>query len=329
MLLPAVVTVGVVWCRHATRDSIERAATGDCAADAYPRTPPYRLVPCGGPAARYRVLAVSDADRADWSCADVAGASLDLPVGHEVLCLGRSDVDPTTAMNGARKGDCVFKKRLPPRGAEPLRLDCADPRANLRVLHRRSDVGRLEVQFDKPCEGVPAAVDQNAWSWRSSDPRRAVADHTVVLCLGHKKPPPPRPPTRSPDDPDAPGSHCRFLSAAQVSAAVSATVGRRYTVAGRRISAVDSCEYRFAGGKGEVLIDMTSGPRRYYPGTGDVRLTVDRMRALWAPDEGSRVLSVWAPAGTFSAAVQLDGTGDALSRTITVALFRLARPRLR
>jgi len=87
------------------------------------------------------------------------------------------------------------------------------------------------------------------------------------------------------------------------------------------------CKYPIGTGRDDVEVRW-SGPVEFKPGTGDVVLTVDGARAVWAPSEGSRDLSVEVSSGEFAVQVNIAGTGDELSKRIAIEIFRKARPRL-
>jgi hypothetical protein len=258
----------------------------------------------------------------------VPGASLLFTVDEKAMCLGEKGVDPKTAVNVAKEGDCLFLEGEPYSVRDPKRLDCADPEAIFRVLKRLSDVSKLGIG-PGPCAAVPGTVRTYSWNWRDLDPAYPLSDLTidVVLCLGAKNPPAPR---QSPGPDDA-GSPCHYVSAAEMSATVTTAAGRTYTVQSRSHDPSGNwsnvCVYYFTSGRDEIRIEV-EGPRRYEPGTRDETLTVAGFPAIYGPGEGNRVLTVFHPVANVSVIVWLGAAGDSLAKKIAIALFAVVQPRL-
>jgi hypothetical protein len=305
----ALVTAAVLVHRHNTRDRIDRAAAGDCAVDDFDRTPHFRLVPCTDPAAEYRVL---DTIAQDRSCADVAGASQSVPIDEREICLGRRGVDPATAVNVARPGDCLYLAR-PVSSGEPLRLDCGDPRANYRVLDRRASAGTLEARHGEPCQGVADSVTHYAWTWAESG--FTALGSTTILCLGNNDP--------------GDGADCWLLTTGHMSLMGSGAVGRAIQVEGRVLTG-DACEYRFADQAGTVRLAWAGGAVPYRKGAGEVVVPFRDLRATWRPGADHRVLSVWtkAPKGRLTVTVGLAGLDDEASLRLAGGLAVAAEKKL-
>jgi hypothetical protein len=318
----AAVVVYVHFFRAGTKYDLANAKAGTCVGDHAGAKPPYRTVPCAQPAAKYVVLAVFDRTAL---CQDVAGASLAFTVGRKKLCLGQKGVDPATAINVAKEGDCV-ELPLPPNGGEaPRRLDCSDPAANLRVLKRLTATSK----FDDPCEEVPGYVRSYSWNWQDLDPRYFVPDAIidVTLCFGLKEEPKPS----QPPGPDDAGSPCRLVTAEEMAAAVSTAAGRTYSVRSRELKSTantnDACVYRFTTGEDHIEM-WVRRPHRFPAGTGDETLTVGGVPALYGPGEGNRVLSVFHPNANVAILVRIARAGDSLSKRIAIGIFAVAQPRL-
>ena len=154
---------------------------GNCVAAAASMDPrPHRRVPCGDPSATYVVLArfaAADTDR----CRDVPGVTVLYPVGGKALCLGKKGVDPATAANVAKVGDCVELHMTGLSSFDDLLLrDCAE--ARFRVVARLTDVPKSQRH---PCRGVPHYEISHEWNWdglSTFDPRsKQTID--VILCL--------------------------------------------------------------------------------------------------------------------------------------------------
>jgi hypothetical protein len=330
LVMAGLVVAAVRSYRASHRDDLSNARVGDCVAevDDYTRDVPYDLAGCGESAAEYRVLAVEARKGGGGYCREVAGASLVLSADEKVLCLGKKDVDPTKAVNVAKEGDCLYLE-LPPRsaaGLEPVRLDCADPQANLKVLSRRTGQSKFDSESDW-CQGVDGFVKAYGFSWSSLEPDPRVPDFTVdvVLCMGWLHPTAATP-SWNPNDPNRPGSNCSYVTAEEMSATVSTAMGRTYTVKSRTINNGD-CIYQFQNDR-EGVTTWTRGPGKTPAGSKDQEFTVDGFDARYAPGEGNRVLSVYLPNTTYIIYVHLNGAGDSLSKKVAMAVFAVARPRL-
>lgn len=147
------------------------------------RPPHARRVDCAAPEAVFRVIArvAGDSSRDD-ECAATPGAGVTYawwiqdepaPADHRdeiVLCLSPKDVDPQTSPDLAQVGDCMGPSDAT---GELVRTDCANPRAQYRVLHR-DDHAPLGAQA--ACRGVRGAVGH---FYKPLGGARALA-----LCLG-------------------------------------------------------------------------------------------------------------------------------------------------
>lgn len=326
-----VVLVGAVcgagWWAYsrATADDITRAGAGDCVGHAYDEKPPYELMPCGSDKAEFTVLRMLPGDTGAAECHKVPGAALWFTAGERIACLGRKGVDPKTAVNVAKEGDCLHMEVtagvLRP-DKEPQRLDCADPRANVVVLRRKTGVSK----FEKPCEDVPGTIGSYGWNWRSENPVVDV-DVTidVMLCVGPSEGAKAAAAASASAQADA-RSNCKFVTKEELSAVVSSVMGRTLTA----LSAEErqyECLYQFPGQYQTIRADF-GRTTDFRPGTADEVLTVDGLRAIYGPGEGNRVLSVYVPNGNFTVVVWLDGVNDSRAKTIGTAVFRIARPRL-
>jgi hypothetical protein len=325
VLVGTVCGVGRWAYSRATADDISRAHAGDCVGAAHDEDPPYKLMPCGSDKAEFTVLRMLPGDTGAAECHKVPGAALWFTAGKRIACLGKKGVDPKTAVNVAKEGDCLYMEVtagiLRP-DKEPLLLDCADPRANVVVLRRKTGVSK----FEKPCEDVPGTAGTYGWNWRSEKPVVNV-DVTidVMLCVGPSEGAKAAASASASAQADA-RSNCKFVTKEELSAVVSGVMGRTLTA----LSAEErdhECLYQFPGQYQTVRADFTR-TTDFRPGTADEVLTVDGLRAIYGPGEGNRVLSVYVPNGNFTVVVWLDGVNDSKAKTIGTAVFRIARPRL-
>jgi hypothetical protein len=325
VFIVAVSVVGWMWYSRATADDIAKAHVGDCVRSDVTQEPPYRLVSCGAAGAEFIVLRMLPGDTGAQECPRVPGAALWFTAGERIACLGRKGVDPATAVNVAQEGDCLHievRNGLARPGVEPLRLDCADPRANMQVLRRVHDADK----FGDPCSAVPGTTGNYGWNWIDEDAvvkTRLSID--VVLCIGPSEAAKAAA-SASAAAQAAATDRCRFVTVEEMSAAVSRAAGRTYTA----VSAEQNdlfCDYRF-GGKNKIST-WFSTTTDFRPGSGDETLTVDGLRAIYGPGEGTRALSVYVPTGNFTViAYQMDGVGSSLAKKIGIEVFRVARPRL-
>jgi hypothetical protein len=323
-----IVAVGVFgWLSYsrATADDVAKARAGDCVGDDREQEPPYRVLPCGSADARFTVLRMLPRDTGAAECPRVPGAALWFTAGERIACLGRKGVDPATAVNVAKEGDCLHVEILdgiarPDR--EPLRVGCSDPRANMTVLRRLTGVGK----FSDPCSDVPGATGTYGWNWNSANAViRNDLTIDVLLCIGTSEGAKAAA-SASAASAAAARSQCRFLTVEEMSAAVSRATGRTYTAQSAEETEY-GCNYRF-GGRNAVQVDFGSSTD-FRPGTGDQTLTVDGLRAIYGPSEGTRALSVYVPNGNLTVvAYQLEGLSSTVAKNVGIEVFRVARPRL-
>lgn len=143
----------------------------------------------------------------------------------------------------------------------------------------------------------------------------------------HAAPPPSASPSSSaPSVAAAERGQCDYVTADELSAAVTRGAGRALATVGATETQYD-CVYRFVGPGQQVRADWSSSTD-FRPGTATELLTVDGFRAMYTPGEGDRVLSVYTEAGNFSVVVWLDGVNDTLAKKIATEVFRVALPRL-
>ena len=292
----------------------ETFETGTCVAPDSDGRLPYRQVDCTDPAFTHVVVGVVDHDTVR-PCRGVPGASTLFSTNATVVCLGVKGVDGSRSINIVRDGDCVNVE-----GGTALLIDCRDPSAKFQVIKRLTAVPE---GTSGPCDGVEGLVETYEWNWTSSDPvDRSDKSVDVVLCLG---------PSQSALDAEAAAraaqSTCRFLTDAEVSAAVSAATSKTYTVS-ERVDDGTHCHYQFSKATDTVRVGFFSGAK-LNTARGSENFTIDGLRATWDPGRGDRSLGVELPAGTIYIKVQLSGVGDATSRKLAIEAFKSARSRIR
>ncbi len=316
-----VVAAGVAgWMSHRRESAkdVANARAGDCVGSDVNREPPYRVMPCAADGAEFTVLKMLPRDTGGRECPLVPGAALWFTVGERSACLGKKGVDPATAVNVAQEGDCLAMEDR----SEPLRLNCADPRATMVVLRRLHDVSR----FGSPCEGVPGTTRSHGWNWIAKNPViRYDATIDVMLCLGASEQAKAAA-AASASAAAAATDPCRFVTLQEMSAAVSRAAGRTFTA----VSATrDQYECDYAFGKSNEISTVFRRSTDFRPGTGDETLTVDGLRAYYGPGEGTRALSVFLPNGNFTVvAYRMQGISESAAKKIGIEVFRAARPRL-
>jgi hypothetical protein len=179
VLLLAAVGIGLYTKFVLNADKVDNAKAGDCVRDAPDdAAEPFRLVPCGDAAAKYKVLAVFAPS--GGKCSEQAGASAAATTDDHLVCMGAKDVDPAKAINVAKEGDCVDTDP-----AEPQRADCGSAEADHKVLKRATSV--LSFQVDGTCHNVAGADKSYSWDWKGSSKISQKVDGLsvdVVLCLG-------------------------------------------------------------------------------------------------------------------------------------------------
>jgi hypothetical protein len=163
--------------QYLNRDTISHAAVGDCVRDELTdAVSPFRVVDCADPRAYLTVLRLLKPGEPE--CKDVAGAAKAITRGDLTVCMGKKDVDPATAVNVAKEGDCLVV-----RGSTAVRADCGSPTVTHTVLKRLTNVSMVRV--DSPCEDVDGANDYFAWRWDTDGTGSTISlrPADVVLCL--------------------------------------------------------------------------------------------------------------------------------------------------
>jgi hypothetical protein len=180
LLVVGAVVAGLAW--YNTRDQVENAKVGDCVkVDSTDDKSPYTTVDCTDPEAKLKVLSLIDENSAR-KCQDVAGASQSSTRDGKEVCMGDKDVDPTTAINVAKEGDCLAVK-----GDDARKLDCAAAEAEYKVLKRLEKVSTIGTEH--ACDKVDGAEAYYSWTWESTGGTGIkVPSFTidVLLCLGKK-----------------------------------------------------------------------------------------------------------------------------------------------
>ncbi len=292
----------------------ETFETGTCVAPDKDGRLPYKQVDCTDPAFTHVVVGVVDHDTVR-PCRGVPGASTLFSTNAKVVCLGVKGVDGSRSINVVRDGDCVNID-----GGTALLIDCRDASAKFQVIKRLTAVPE---GTSGPCDGVEGLVETYEWNWTSSDPvDRSDKSIDVVLCLG---------PSQSARDAEAAAraaqSTCRFLTDAEVSAAVSAATSKTYTVS-ERVDDGTHCHYQFSKATESVRVGFFSGAK-LNPARGSENFTIDGLRAAWDPGRGDRSLGVEVPTGTIYIKVELAGVGDVTSRKLAIDTFKSARSRIK
>ena len=171
---------GGIW--FANRDKVDNAEVGDCMKlDESDDKSPFTVVDCNDPEGKYKVLKViSDPNE---HCKDIAGASQSSSTDdNDTVCMGEKGVDPATAVNVAKEGDCLVSQ-----GDDAKRVDCASPEATDKVLKRMTDV--MNFRLKQACADVEGATSYYTWTWKSYGGSFNVPSLSadVVLCLGPAK----------------------------------------------------------------------------------------------------------------------------------------------
>lgn len=294
-----------------TSDTFE---TGTCVAPDGKGRLPYRQVDCTDPAFTHLVVGVLGRD-SERPCRGVAGASTLFSTNATVVCLGVKGVDGSKSINIVQEGDCVNVD-----GGTASLIDCRDASAKFQVIKRLTDVPE---GTSGPCDGIEGLIETYQWNWTSGDPvDRQEKSVDVVLCLGQ---------SQSAIDAAAAAraarSTCRFLTDAEVSAAVSAATSRTYTVS-ERVDDGTHCAYQFSRPNEIVRVGFFSGAK-LSPERGSETFQLDGLRAAWDPGRGDRSLGVEVPSGTMYIKVQLAGVGDVTSRKLAIDTFKSARARIK
>jgi len=162
------------------RDSIDSAKVGDCASyDSAKSDNPFKKVDCNDAAAQYTVLQIVSGSQ---ECKTVAGAERSITSKGNEICMGKKGVDPNTAVNVAKAGDCLAIT-----GDDAVRVDCGSPKATHKVLKRLTNV--LDATVSSACDDVPDSVGAYTWSWQTDGGTVSVPSLSddVVLCVGDLK----------------------------------------------------------------------------------------------------------------------------------------------
>jgi hypothetical protein len=288
--------------------------TGTCVAPDGKSRIPYRQVDCTDPKVTHLVVGVLGRD-SERPCRGVPGASTLFSTNATVVCLGAKGVDGTRSINVVGAGDCVNVD-----GGTALPIDCRDASARFQVIKRLTDVPE---GTSGPCDGIENVTETYEWNWNSDDPvDRNDKSVDVVLCLGQ---------SQSAIDAAAAAraaqSTCRFLTDAEVSAAVSAATSKTYTVS-KRVDDGTHCHYQFSKASEIVRVGFFSGAK-LNPERGNETFSIDGLRAAWDPGRGDRSLGVEVPTGTIYIKVELAGVGDVTSRKLAIDTFKSARSRIK
>ena len=161
------------------RNNIDNASVGDCATYDESADQPYEKADCADSAATYQVLKIVSGGE---ECKDVAGAERSITKeGGGEICFGLKGVDPATAINVAKEGDCLAVV-----GNDASRTDCSSADATHEVLKRLTDVPKLDLSLDGggPCDDVDGATSTYSWTWTTEGTISVPSlNHDVVLCL--------------------------------------------------------------------------------------------------------------------------------------------------
>ncbi|MGH2628340.1 MAG: LppU/SCO3897 family protein, partial [Anaerolineales bacterium] len=160
------------------RDNIDKAAVGDCVAvDESDTEDPFSIADCADAASSLKVLKLISGS--SEKCKDVPGASQSTTGDGVEVCMGDKDVDPATAVNAAKEGDCLAIS-----GNDAKKVDCASPEAENKVLKRLTDVSDFEVK--NACSDVKDATASYSWKWETKNSVINIPSLStdVVLCLG-------------------------------------------------------------------------------------------------------------------------------------------------
>jgi hypothetical protein len=323
VLVVAVVVFGETSYQRPATGEVANARAGDCVRSDVGQDPPYRLAPCGAADAEFTVLRMLPSGTGAQQCPLVPGAALWFTADDRIACLGKKGVDPATAVNVAQEGDCLhFDAGGGPTRGEPMRVSCSDPRADYTLIRRLLGV----ANYGSPCAAVPGTTRRYGWNWINEDAAiRSRATIDVLLCLGPSESAKAAA-AASKSAEAAATNRCRFVTIEEMSAAVSRATGDTY-IAVSAVQTESECAYRFDENSS---LRTSFTPSTYFrPGSADQTLTVDGLRAIYGPGEGTRALSVFLPQGQFSVvAYTMKGIGDTAAKKIGTEVFRVARPRL-
>jgi hypothetical protein len=158
------------------RNDIGKAAVGDCVTYTVGDTDPYKLADCSNPGATYVVLKIV---KGGEQCKTVAGAERSKSIDGGEVCLGLKGVDPNTAINVAKLGDCIAVV-----GNDASRVACDSPKATHKVVKVLNNVSKVSVG-KQPCDDVPEATASYGWAWQTTIGTSTISApvYDVVLCL--------------------------------------------------------------------------------------------------------------------------------------------------
>ncbi|GAA5135452.1 hypothetical protein GCM10023320_65020 [Pseudonocardia adelaidensis] len=135
----------------------------------------FRSADCTEPGA----LRVLDVRSQSEFCRDIPAVTTvyqDWDDSHK-YCLGPPDADPTTAINTAQLGDCAYTEGD---GRSHVRVDCADPAAQLQVLHR---VEGYAVALNE-CASVPGTTVEYEWRLDGKGGLAQLSLDNIYFCFG-------------------------------------------------------------------------------------------------------------------------------------------------
>jgi hypothetical protein len=158
------------------RNDIDKASVGDCVSYSAGKSDPYQLADCSSADATYVVLKIA---KGGEQCKTVAGAERSKSIDGGEVCLGLKGVDPATAINVAKLGDCIAVV-----GNDASRVACNSPKATHKVVKVLSNVSKVSVG-KQPCDDVPEATASYGWAWQTTIGNSTISApvYDVVLCL--------------------------------------------------------------------------------------------------------------------------------------------------
>jgi hypothetical protein len=158
------------------RNDIGKAAVGDCVSYTSGNSDPYKLADCSNADATYVVLKIA---KGGEQCKTVAGAERSKSIDSGEVCLGLKGVDPNTAINVAKLGDCIAVV-----GNDASRVACNSPKATHKVVKVLNNVSKVSVG-KQPCDDVPNATASYGWAWQTTIGGSTISApvYDVVLCL--------------------------------------------------------------------------------------------------------------------------------------------------
>lgn len=124
-----------------------------------------------------RALRVLEVRADDAKCHDVPGVTEAYAEERGPLyCLAPPDADPGKAINTAQVGDCAARYG----SNKPLeRMDCSNPDADFRILHRVAEV----TPSGRDCDTVTGTTSRYEWTLQPRGLARDASPDGVVFCL--------------------------------------------------------------------------------------------------------------------------------------------------